>query len=345
MLRKITFSEVCQRLTDEGWDYHMTTGRCPIGPYTLRGEYDNGLYGCKTIAIRLSHIPGFEFCRSEKIVVCLNFIYVQKVPWVTGVGPNGQTSHCPPEGKDWKPKDEQYMEWWKDAKEIVGEDLRDGNLFSETYLAVDANFHKLGVSYLERLAMIDEHPIGSMQMDYEVPPAAFDMHGTRYSNNPCVVYINQAMTYWHNCEIVPGDIEDHVPVLLNGNNQPGVKDYRSDPIIDAKAWNLEIPTARMNNFHIAIHKADGNDLTPYLFGGAETVDDLMFRLKAYAKSVVKVNDYVKNNAGLMKKAKDYSEVKKEYDQKREAFLAYQRKVDEVSDKLVYDYQIEGKYHA
>jgi hypothetical protein len=159
------------------------------------------------------------------------------------------------------------------------------------------------------------------------------------------VYINQAMTYWHNCEIVPGDIEDHVPVLLNGNNQPGVKDYRSDPIIDAKAWNLEIPTARMNNFHIAIHKADGNDLTPYLFGGAETVDDLMFRLKAYAKSIIKVNDYVKNNAVLMKKAKDYSEVKKEYDQKREAFLAYQRKVDEVSDKLVYDYQIEGKYHA
>lgn len=345
MLRKITFSEVCKRLSDEGWDYNMATGRCPIGPYTLRGEYDNGHYGCKQIFIRLSHIPGFEFSHSEKIVIALNFIYVQKVPWVTGVGPNGQTSHCPPEGKDWKPKDEQYMDWWKNSKEIVGEDLRDGNLFAETYLAVDANFHKLNVAYLERLAMIDERPIGSMQLDYEVPPTAFDMQGTRYSSNPCVVYLNQAMTYWHNCEIVPGDIEDHVPILLKEKNELGAKDYKFDgmPIIEAKGWDLEIPTARMNRFHIAVHK--GDDLTPYVFGGAETVDDLMNRLKAYAKSIAKVNDYVKNNVVLMKKAKEYYEIKKEYDQKREAFLAYQQKMNEVSDKLVYDYQIKGQYHA
>lgn len=345
MLRKITFSEVCKRLSDDGWDYNTATGRCPIGPYTLRGEYDNGHYGCKQICIRLSHIPGFEFSHSEKIVIALNFIYVQKVPWVTGVGPNGQTSHCPPEGKDWKPKGEQYMDWWKNSKEIVGEDLRDGNLFAETYLAVDANFYKLNVAYLERLAMIDERPIGSMQLDYEVPPTAFDMQGTRYSSNPCVVYLNQAMTYWHNCEIVPGDIEDHVPILLKEKNELGAKDYKFDgmPIIEAKGWDLEIPTARMNRFHIAVHKVD--DLTPYVFGGAETVDDLMNRLKAYAKSIAKVNDYVKNNAVLMKKAKEYYEIKKEYDQKREAFLAYQQKMNEVSDKLVYDYQIKGQYHA
>lgn len=345
MLRKITFSEVCKRLSDEGWDYDLSTGRSPIGPYTLRGEYDNGHYGCKSIAIRLSDIPGFEYSHSEKIVINLNFIYVQKVPWITMIGPNGQASHCPPEGKDWKPKDEQYMEWWKNAKEIVGEDLRDGNLFAETYLAVDANFHKLNYAYLDRLAIIDEHPIGSMQMDYEVPPTAFDMQGTRYSSNPCVVYINQAMTYWHNCEIVPGDIEDHVPILLKERNELGAKDYKFDgmPIIEAKGWDLVIPTAEMNRFHIAVHK--GDDLTPYVFGGAETVDDLLFRLKAYAKSIAKVNDYVKNNAVLLKKAKEYSEVKKEYEQKREAFLAYQRKVDEVSNKLVYDYQIKGQYHA
>lgn len=346
MLRKITFSEVCKRLSDEGWDYDLlSTGRSPIGPYTLRGEYDNGHYGCKSIEIRLSDIPGFEYSHSEKIVITLNFLYVQKVPWVTAVGPNGQTSHCPPEGKDWKPKEEQYMEWWKNTKEIVGEDLRDGNLFAETYLAIDANFHKLNVAYLERLAMIDEHPIGSMQIDYEVPPTAFDMQGTRYSSNPCVVYINQAMTYWHNCEIVPGDIEDHVPVLLKESNELGVKDYKFDgmPIIEAKGWGLDMPTAIMNKFHIAVHKSD--DLTPYVFGGAETVDDLMNRLKAYVKSIAKINDYVKNNAVLMKKAKEYSEVKKEYEQKREAFLAYQRKIDEVSNKLVYDYQIKGQYHA
>lgn len=345
MLCKITFSEVCKRLSDEGWDYDLTSGRSPIGPYTLRGEYDNGYYGCKSIAIRLSDIPGFEYSHSEKIVIALNFIYVQKVPWVTGIGPNGQTSHCPPEGKDWKPKDERDMVWWKNAKEIVGEDLRDGNLFAETYLAVDANFHKLNVAYLERLAMIDEHPIGSMQIDYEVPPTAFDVLGTRYSSNPCVVYINQAMTYWHNCEIVPGDIEDHVPILLKERNELGAKDYKFDgmPIIEAKGWDLEMPTARMNRFHIAVHK--GDDLTPYVFGGAETLDDLMNRLKAYVKSIAKVNDYVKNNVVLMKKAKEYYEVKKEYDQKREAFLAFQQKVDEVSNKLVYDYQIKGQYHA
>jgi hypothetical protein len=147
------------------------------------------------------------------------------------------------------------------------------------------------------------------------------------------------MTYWHNCEIVPGDIEDHVHYEL------GAKDYKFDgmPIVEAKAWDLEIPTARMNRFHIAVHK--GDDLTPYVFGGSETVDDLMNRLKAYAKSIISVNDYVKNNAVLMKKAKEYYEIKKEYEQKREAFLAYQRKVDEVSNKLVYDYQIKGQYHA
>jgi hypothetical protein len=47
----------------------------------------------------------------------------------------------------------------------------------------------------------------------------------------------------------------------------------------------------------------------------------------------------------MKKAKEYYEVKKEYDQKREAFVAYQQKLEEVGDKLVYDYQLKGQYHA
>ena len=347
MLRKITFSEVCKRLSDEGWNYNMTSGRCPIGPYTLRGEYDIGHYGCKSIVIRLSHIPGFEFSHSEKIVIALNFIYVQNVPWITGVGPNGETSHCPPEGKDWKPKYEKFMEWWKNAKEIVGEDLRDGNLFSETYLAIDANLYKLNFAYLERLAMINEHPIGSMQMDYEVPPSAFLMEGTKYSSNPCTVYLNRAMTYWHNCEIVPNDIEDCVPILLKENNEQDINDLfapaSKTPIVNANVWGLEMPTAEMNRFHIAVHK--DSDLTSYVFGGSETLDDLMNRLKAYVKSIVKVNDYVKNNTVLMKKAKEYYEVKKEYDQKREAFLAYQRKIDEMSDRLVYDYQLKGQYHA
>lgn len=345
MLRKISFNEVGKRLTDEGWDYDMYSDRCLIGPYTLRGEYDGGCYGCKSIVIRFNHIPGFQNTHSDKILVALNFLYVQKVPWVTGVGPNGETSHCPPEGKDWRPKSEEYIEWWKNSREIIGDDLRDGNLFSEIYLAVDANFYKLSTPYLERLATINERPIGSVQMDYEIPPRAFDMDGSRYSSNPCTVYINQAMTYWHNCEIVPGDIEDHVPVLLKENNQPGAKDYKFDgmPIIEAKAWDLELPTAEINRLHIAVHK--GNDLMPYVFGGSETLDDLMNRLNAYVKSINKVNDYAKNNAVLMKKAKEYYEVKKEFDQKREAFLAYQRKVDEVSDKLVYDYQIKGQYHA
>lgn len=345
MLRKITFSKVCKRLTDEGWDYNTATGRCPIGPYTLRGEYDNDLYGCKTILIRFSHLPSFHEVHSEKILIALNFIYVQKVPWVTGVGPNGETSHCPPEGKNWKPKQEEHMEWWKNSKEIIGDDLRDGNLFSETYLAIDANFHKLNAAYIERLGMIDEKPIGSMQIDYEVPPRAFDMDGVRYASNPCITYLNEAMTYWHNCEIVPGDVEDHVPVLLKEKNELGVKDFKFDgmPIIEAKGWGFEMPTAEMNKFHITVYK--GDDLTPYLFGGSETLDDLMNRLKAYVKSIVKVNDYVKNNTVLMKKAKEYYKVKKEYDQKREAFMAYQKKLEEVSDKLVYDYQLKGQYHA
>jgi hypothetical protein len=344
MLRKISFSEVCQRLTDEGWDYDMYSGRCLIGPYTLRGEYDEGCYGCKSIMIRFNHIPGFQNTHSDEILVALNFIYVQKVPWVTGVGPDGEKSYCPPQGTDWRPKSDVHMEWWKNSKELIGEDLRDGNLFSETYLAIDANFHKLSTPYLERLTTINEHPIGSVQMDYEIPPRAFDMDGSRYSSNPCTVYINQAMTYWHNCEIVPGDVEDRVPILTN-KNKDGEAIYKFDdvPIIDAKAWGLEMPIAEMNRFHIAVHKND--DLTPYVFGGSETVDDLMNRLNAYTKSIIKVNDYVKNNAVLMKKAKEYYEIKKEYLQKIEAFHTYQRKVDEVSNKLVYDYQIKGQYHA
>jgi hypothetical protein len=346
MLRKISFSEVCKRLTDEDWDFDMCTGRSPAGPYSLRGEYDGGCYGCQSIVIRFCHIPGFQFSHSDKILVALNFIYLQKVPWVTGVGPDGEKTYCPPQGTDWRPRSDEYMEWWKNSKELIGEDLRDGNLFSETYLAIDANFHKLSTPYLERLATIKERPIGSMQMDYEVPPRAFDMNGTRYSSNPCVTYINEAMTYWHNCEIVPGDVEDHVPILTN-KNEDGEAIYKFDdaPIIEAKAWDLEMPTAEMNRFHIAVHKALNSEFTPYLFGGSETVDDLMNRLNAYVKSIVKVNDYAKNNAVLMKKAKEYYEVKKEYDQKREAFVAYQRKLEEVGDKLVYDYQLKGQYHA
>ena len=348
MLRKISFSEVCKRLTDEGWGFDTYNGRCPYGgPYTLRGEYDSGYYGCKTIAISFSHIPGFRFHNSKKIIVALNFIYVQNVPWVTGVGPNGEASHCPPEGKDWKPKYEKFMEWWKNAKEIVGEDLRDGNLFSETYLAIDANLYKLSTDYLKRISMIDEQPIGSMPVDFEIPPHAFLMEGTKYSSNPCTVYLNRAMTYWHNCEIVPGDIENHVPILLKENNEQDTNDLFAPvskmPIVNANVWGLEMPTAEMNRFHIAVHK--DSDLTSYVFGGSETLDDLMNRLKTYVKSIVKVNDYVKNNTVLMKKAKEYYEVKKEYDQKREAFLAYQRKIDEMSDRLVYDYQLKGQYHA
>ena len=59
MLRKISFSEVCKRLTDEGWGFDVYYGRdlpdCGR-PYILRGEYDNGYYGSKTIAISFSHI-------------------------------------------------------------------------------------------------------------------------------------------------------------------------------------------------------------------------------------------------------------------------------------------------
>lgn len=260
MLRKISFSEVCKRLTDEGWGFDIYNGRnlpeCGR-PCTLRGEYDtDGYYGSKTIAIRFSHIPSFQFHNTKKILVTLNFIYVQKVPWATGVGPNGETSHCPPEGKEWKPKDERYMEWWKNSKEIVGEDLHDGNLFSETYLAIDANLHKLRTDYLERISMINEHPIGSMPMDFEIPPHAFNVATVKYSINPCVAYINRDMTYWHNCEIVPNDIEDRLPELQE-NNEQGTNDYKFEsrfkiPIVNANVWNLEMPTAEMNRFHIAV---------------------------------------------------------------------------------------------
>lgn len=329
MLRKITFSEVCKRLTDEGWGFNVYNGRCPYGgPYTLRGEYDTDghYYSSKTIAIMFSHMPGFQFHNSKKILVAFNFIHVQKVPWATG---------------------EERIKWLHDSKEIIGEDLNDGNLFSETYLAIDANLHKLSTDYLERIAMINERPIGSMPVDFEIPPHAFNVATVKYSINPCVAYINRDMTYWHNCEIVPNDIEDRVPELQE-NNEQGTNDYKFEsrfkiPIVNANVWDLEMPTAEMNRFHIAVYKE--SDLTPYVFGGSETVDDLMNRLNAYVKSVVNVNDYVKNNTALLKKAKEYYKMKKEYYQKRTAFITYQNKLEEMSDRLVYDYQVKGQYHV
>ena len=342
MLRKISFSEVCKRLTDEGWGFDVYNGRCPYGgPYTLRGEYDlgSGYYGSKTIAISFSHIPSFQFHnRTKKILVTLNFIYVQKVPWAND------------EENDWRHEGEERIKWFHDSKEIIGEDLHDGNLFSETYLAIDANLHKLSTDYLERISMIDERPIGSMPVDFEIPPHAFNVDAVKYSINPCVSYINQEMTYWHNCEIVPNEIEVHVPVLFKENNEQGTNDYKFDnapavkmPIVNANAWGLEMPTAEMNRFHISVY--EDNDLTPYVFGGSETVDDLMNRLNAYVKSIVKVNEYVKNNTALMKKAKEYHEMKKEFDQKRTVFTAYRNKLEETSDRLVYDYQVKGQYHV
>lgn len=357
MLRKISFSEVCKRLTDEGWGFDIYNGRnlpeCGR-PCTLRGEYDtDGYYGSKTIAIRFSHIPGFQFHNTKKILVTLNFIYVQKAPWVTGVEHDEETSHCPPEGKDWRPEGEEHIKWLHDSKEIIGEDLHDGNLFSETYLAIDANLHKLSTDYLERISMINDRPIGSMPVDFEIPPHAFNVATVKYSINPCTVYINRAMTYWHNCEIVPNDIEDHVPVSFKENNEQCTNDYKFGldgfktpivmPIVNANAWGLEMPTAEINRFHISVY--EDNDLTPYMFGGSETLDDLMNRLNAYVKSVVKVNEYVKNNNALMKKAKEYYEMKKEYDQKRTAFNTYRNKLEEMSDRLVYDYQVKGQYHV
>ena len=355
MLRKISFSEVCKRLTDEGWGFDIYNGRCPYGgPYTLRGEYDtDGYYGSKTIAISFSHIPSFQFHNIKKILVALNFIYVQKVHWATGVGHDEETSHCPPEVNDWRPEGEEHIKWLHNSKEIIGEDLNDGNLFSETYLAIDANLHKLSTDYLERISMINDRPIGSMPVDFEIPPHAFNVATVKYSINPCTVYINRAMTYWHNCEIVPNDIEDHVPVSFKENNEQCINDYKFGldgfktpivmPIVNANAWGLEMPTAEINRFHISVY--EDKDLTPYMFGGSETLDDLMNRLNAYVKSVVKVNEYVKNNNALMKKAKEYYEMKKEYDQKRTAFNAYRNKLEEMSDRLVYDYQVKGQYHA
>ena len=332
MLRKISFSEVCKRLTDEGWGFDVYNGRCPYGgPYTLRGEYDTEYcYGSKTIAISFSHMPGFQFHHGiKKILVALNFICVQKVPWATG---------------------KERIKWLHDSKEIIGEDLNDGNLFTETYLAIDANLHKLSTDYLERIAMIDERPIGSIPVDFEIPPHAFGVNEVKYSINPCVTYINRDMTYWHNFEIVPNDIEDRAPELQE-NNEQDTNDYKFEsrfkiPIVNANVWDLEMPTAEMNRFHIAVYKeSDLTHLTPYVFGGSETVDDLMNRLNAYVKSVVKVNDYVKNNTALLKKANEYHEMKKEYDQKRAAFTAYRQKLEETSDRLVYDYQVKGQYHV
>lgn len=333
MLRKISFSEVCKRLTDEGWGFDIYNGRCPYvgGPYTLRGEYDTEYcYGSKTIAISFSHMPGFQFHHGiKKILVALNFICVQKVPWATG---------------------KERIKWLHDSKEIIGEDLNDGNLFTETYLAIDANLHKLSTDYLERIAMIDERPIGSIPVDFEIPPHAFGVNEVKYSINPCVTYINRDMTYWHNFEIVPNDIEDRAPELQE-NNEQDTNDYKFEsrfkiPIVNANVWDLEMPTAEMNRFHIAVYKdSDLTHLTPYVFGGSETVDDLMNRLNAYVKSVVKVNDYVKNNTALLKKANEYHEMKKEYDQKRAAFTAYRQKLEETSDRLVYDYQVKGQYHV
>ena len=330
MLRKISFSEVCKRLTDEGWGFDIYNGRnlpeCGR-PCTLRGEYDTEYYyGSKTIAIRFSHIPGFQFHNTKKILVTLNFIYVQKVPWATG---------------------KERIKWLHDSKEIIGEDLNDGNLFSETYLAIDANLHKLRTDYLERISMINERPIGAMPVDFEIPPHAFGVNEVKYSINPCVTYINRDMTYWHNFEIVPNDIEDRAPELQE-NNEQDTNDYKFEsrfkiPIVNANVWDLEMPTAEMNRFHIAVYK--DSDLTPYVFGGSETVDDLMNRLNAYVKSVVKVNDYVKNNTALLKKANEYDKMKKEYYQKRTAFITYQNKLEETSDRLVYDYQVKGQYHV
>ena len=350
MLRKITFSEVCKRLTDEGWGFDIYNGRnLPESgrPCTLRGEYDtDGYYGSKTIAIRFSHIPSFQFHNSKSILVTLNFIYVQKVPWATGVEHDEETSHCSPEGKDWRPEGEEHIKWLHDSKEIIGEDLHDGNLFSETYLAIDANLHMLRTDYLERISMINEHPIGSMPMDFEIPPHAFNVDAVNYSINPCVAYINRDMTYWHNCEIVPNNIEDRVPELQE-NNEQDTNDLfapaSKTPIVNANTWGIEMPTAEMNRFHISVY--EDNDLTPYVFGGSETVDDLMNRLNAYVKSVVNVNDYVKNNTALLKKANEYYKMKKEYYQKRTAFITYQNKLEEMSDRLVYDYQVKGQYHA
>ena len=357
MLRKISFSEVCKRLTDEGWGFDVYYGRdlpdCGR-PYILRGEYDtDGYYGSKTIAISFSHIPGFQFHNTKKILVAMNFIYVQKVPWATGVGHDEETSHCPPEGKDWRPEGEEHVKWLHDSKEIIGEDLHDGNLFSETYLAIDANLHKLSIDYLERISMINERPIGSMPVDFEIPPHAFNVATVKYSINPCTVYINRDMTYWHDCEIVPNDIEANVPISFKENNEQDTNDYKFGldgfktpivmPIVNANAWGLEMPTAEMNRFHISVYEDD--DLTPYVFGGSETVDDLMNRLNAYVKSVVKVNDYVKNNTALLKKANEYYKMKKEYYQKRTAFITYQNKLEEMGDRLVYDYQVKGQYHV
>lgn len=354
MLRKISFSEVCKRLTDEGWGFDIYNGHnlpecgCPC---TLRGEYDTEYYyGSKTIAIRFSHIPGFQFHNTKKILVTLNFIYVQKVPCL---GHDEETSHYPPEGKAWRPECEEHIKWLHDSKEIIGEDLRDGNLFSESYLAIDANLHKLRTDYLERISMINEHPIGSMPMDFEIPPHAFNVTTVKYSIDPCTVYINRDMTYWHNFEIVPNDIEAHVPVSFKENNEQDTNDYKFGldgfktpvvmPIVNANAWGIETPTAEMNRFHIAVY--EDSDLTPYVFGGSETVDDLMNRLNAYVKSVVKVNDYVKNNTALLKKANEYYKMKKEYYQKRTAFIIYQNKLEEMGDRLVYDYQVKGQYHV
>lgn len=354
MLRKISFSEVCKRLTDEGWGFDIYNGHnlpeCGR-PCTLRGEYDTEYYyGSKTIAIRFSHIPGFQFHNTKKILVTLNFIYVQKVPCL---GHDEETSHYPPEGKAWRPEGEEHIKWLHDSKEIIGEDLRDGNLFSETYLAIDANLHKLRTDYLERISMINEHPIGSMPMDFEIPPHAFNVTTVKYSIDPCTVYINRDMTYWHNFEIVPNDIEAHVPVSFKENNEQDTNDYKFGldgfktpivmPIVNANAWGIETPTAEMNRFHIAVY--EDSDLTPYVFGGSETVDDLMNRLNAYVKSVVKVNDYVKNNTALLKKANEYYKMKKEYYQKRTAFITYQNKLEEMGDRLVYDYQVKGQYHV
>lgn len=348
MLRKISFSEVCKRLTDEGWGFDIYNGRnlpeCGR-PCTLRGEYDTEYYyGSKTIAIRFSHIPGFQFHNTKKILVTLNFIYVQKVPCL---GHDEETSHYPPEGKAWRPEGEEHIKWLHDSKEIIGEDLRDGNLFSETYLAIDANLHKLRTDYLERISMINEHPIGSMPMDFEIPPHAFNVTTVKYSIDPCTVYINRDMTYWHNFEIVPNDIEDRAPELQE-NNEQDTNDYKFESrfkisIVNANVWDLEMPTAEMNRFHIAVYK--DSDLTPYVFGGSETVDDLMNRLNAYVKSIVKVNDYVKNNTALLKKANEYYKMKKEYYQKRTAFITYQNKLEEMGDRLVYDYQVKGQYHV
>lgn len=58
-----------------------------------------------------------------------------------------------------------------------------------------------------------------------------------------------------------------------------------------------------------------------------------------------MNDYVKNNTALLKKANEYYKMKKEYYQKRTAFITYQNKLEEMGDRLVYDYQVKGQYHV